>query len=148
MKPLTFDQFKSLQPGQTILFDSLVGISERVFLGMDPMQASCAMVRPPSDVNATIQVVHYSNLALPEPKPVEHTVEMFINMIGPRTYCMVISEWKDTRGLSNELNKKNTRKVIDARATEDGLLLVKYINEPLDERTVLAAHANPVTTFN
>lgn len=144
---LTLEQLQALKLGDKLR--SYFGqLKEVTFLGIDPDAPNCAMVRDTCHPCAPIQVIHHSNLYLPAPKPQEHVVEMFLNVTGVLTYVCVISEWRSRDGLLCELNRNATRKVIDARATEDGLLIVKYIDEPVDECAVLAAHENPAKTFN
>lgn len=142
---ITLEQLQSLKPGDRIYYDGIVARSERIFLGIDPMQPPCAMVRCSNDPSAPIQVIHRSNLHIPEK---DHVVEMGIWASGLHVNGYVIKDWTDKEKLRKSVNQGFFRKVIDARATEDGLLLVKYSDETLEEDVMMAAHQNPATAFN
>lgn len=145
-QPMNVSEIRSLKPGDEILVNCHPNYFESVFIGIDPMNTDLVMYRKKRRASlgtAPILIAHNANIYPAKNK--EHVIEVFIDKYN---YAHVIKEWQSKSDLTHELKNKDSRKVIDAKVTPDGLLIIKYIDEPVEEAAILAAYDNPTVAFN
>lgn len=119
---------------------------EVVFIGFDPEQPTVALVRDVGNVNAPIRGVHNSHIKAMPPKPVERVMDCVVYAARDRIYTTNLANL-NVNDLAERRASYETKKAVDAMVTKDGLVLVKYIDQPVDEAAMLAAHKNPTFAF-
>lgn len=122
--------------------------TEVVFLGFDPEQKHLAMIRDASSKSAPILLIHYANLRIPPKKPVEHVAEVFLYTYGTSVRIKDFREFPSMHNLNDFMSGNRTLKAIDAMVTEDGTVVLKYIETQVEEDGLRAAYEKPVTEFS
>ena len=80
-----------------------------------------------------------------KPEPVERVVEGAVFVTNDKFIMRQITDFHDADYF--EVNAKRSRRAVDAMVTDDGLVLVKYIDEPVESAALVAAHKSPAANF-
>ena len=80
-----------------------------------------------------------------KPEPVEHVVEGVVFVPNDKFVMRQIIDFHSASFLNDRAD--TTRRAVDAMVTDDGLVLVKYIDEPVESAALVAAYKNPTANF-